>query len=112
MRGRKPKPTRLQIAAGDPRMRGKRKLEQKEASHPRAETGLPSCPDRFQGMAREAYEYWRDQLEKMRLAEMPDALTLERAAVHYALASEADIPFFFAGSRRPPRSRVILVAHV
>ncbi len=91
MRGRKPKPTALRIAEGDPGKLGKQKLEQIGASHPRAETGLPPSPDRLQGLAREAYEYWREQLEKMRLAEMPDSLTLERAAVHYALASEADV---------------------
>ncbi len=107
MRGRKPKPTALSIAEGDPSKLGKQKLEQMGASHPRAETGLPSCSERLQGLAREAYEYWREQLEKMRLAEMPDSLTLERAAVHYALAAEADIRIREEGAviREPVVSR-------
>jgi P27 family predicted phage terminase small subunit len=90
MRGRKPKPTQRQITEGDPRQRGKGKLQNKLDSEPHGEKGLPPCPIYLQGNSRVAYEYWRDQLEKMNLAEMPDALTLERAAVQYALASEAD----------------------
>lgn len=113
MRGDKPKPTRLQIAEGDRSKVGKKKLEQIEASHPRAETGLPPCPERLQGVARESYEYWRDQLEKMNLAEMPDALTLERAAVHYALACEADIHIAQEGAvilepRLSPKTGVVV----
>jgi len=90
MRGRPPK-TRQQAAAdGDTRKIGARKHEAMVTSGPVAEQGLPPCPDRMKGDAREAYEFWKDQLEKMNLAEMPDGKTLERAAVHYALANKAD----------------------
>jgi len=52
MRGRKPKPLRIQIAEGDTRKRGVNKLKELAESEPKAERGLPPCPVHLMGRAR------------------------------------------------------------
>jgi P27 family predicted phage terminase small subunit len=90
MRGRKPKPTAQQIAEGDPRRKGKRKLEQHLAKEPKAARGLPDCPEHVEGRARKAWDFWREELIAMSLDSRPDAMMLEGACVNYGRAVDAD----------------------
>jgi P27 family predicted phage terminase small subunit len=86
MKGRKPKSTALQIVEGDPRRLGKNKLLEKQAREPEAREGLPRCPAYLQKnqRAREAWNLWVKELEKMDLARRPDAHMLEGAVIAYA----------------------------
>lgn len=91
MRGRKPKPTALQIAQGDPRKLGKNKLEEKLAAEPDVKRGLPDCPRYLRGRARHAWGFWAEELAHMNLDAKPDAMMLEGACVAWAKAVEADL---------------------
>jgi P27 family predicted phage terminase small subunit len=91
MRGRKPKPTASQIAAGDPRKLGKRKLEEKLRREPKATRGLPDCPRHLKGRARSAWTFWSEELAVMSQDHRPDAMALEGACQNYARAVEADL---------------------
>lgn len=91
MRGRKPKTTRQQINEGDPRKRGANKLKAKLDAEPRAERGLPECPEHLGERARAAWVMWKEELEKMRLDCRPDGPMLEGACVNYARAVDADL---------------------
>jgi len=91
MKGRKRKPTAQQIAEGDPGKRGVHKLDEKLASEPAATKGLPACPRRLTGRAREAWKFWVEELEAMDLDRRPDAMMLEGACVNFARAVEADL---------------------
>jgi len=86
MRGRKPKPLQVQIAEGDPRRKGVRKLLEASQSVVKAPSGLPPCPEYLRGPARHAWEFWKNALESMSLDRMPDALTLEIACQAYEAA--------------------------
>lgn len=83
MRGRKPKPTTLQIAEGDPRKIGVNKLEEKLKAEVKGQRGLPRCPDHLQGTARKVWNIWARELEKMNLDCRPDAQMLEGACIAY-----------------------------
>ena len=87
--GRKPTPTRIQIAAGDPRMKGKHKLEQQLAAEPKASRGLPPCPEHLDGRAREAWNFWSAELALMDLDRRPDAHMLEGACCAYDAAVDS-----------------------
>ena len=91
MRGRKPKPTARQISEGDPRKKGKRKLEARLAAEPKAAKGLPSCPRHLKGRARHAWNFWVEELAGMNLDRRPDAMALEGACLNYSRAVEADL---------------------
>jgi P27 family predicted phage terminase small subunit len=91
MRGRKPKPTATQIAAGDPRKIGKQKLQQRLLAEPAASTGLPNCPKHLKGRAKAAWKFWALELAIMSLDRRPDAMMLEGACMGYAHAVEADL---------------------
>lgn len=91
MRGRKPKPTAVQIAEGDPRKKGVRKLREKLDSEPKATRGLPPCPRHLRGRARAAWNFWSEELAGMGLDRRPDAQMLEGACVNYGRAVEADL---------------------
>ena len=65
--GQKPKPTKAQIAAGDPRKKGVHKLEEQLAAEPKASRGLPPCPEYLVGRARDAWTFWSHELELMDL---------------------------------------------
>ncbi len=91
MRGRKPKPTANQIAAGDPRKQGMHKLEERLKREPKPGKGLPECPRYLKGRARHAWNFWKEELEGMSLDRRPDAMMLEGACVNYAKAVEADL---------------------
>lgn len=91
MRGRKPKSTAQQIAEGDPRKRGKHKLQEAQLAEPDAPRGLPPCPLHLQGRARSAWKFWAEQLAVMNLDCRPDAMMLEGACSNYAGAILAEI---------------------
>ena len=91
MRGRKPKPTASQIAAGDPRKHGARKLKSKLATEPKATRGLPECPRHLKGRARAAWNFWAEELAAMSIDRRPDAMMLEGACVNYGRAVLADL---------------------
>ena len=87
--GRKPKPLRAQIAAGDPRKKGVHKLAQQLEAEPKASRGLPPCPEHLKGRAREAWKFWSEELESMDLDRRPDAHMLEGCCVAYDAAVDA-----------------------
>lgn len=91
MRGRRNKPLSRQIAEGDTRKRGVRKLKELASREPNAFRGLPSCPRHLKGRARAAWGFWRDELIAMNLDFRPDAMMLEGACVGYARAVQADL---------------------
>ena len=91
MRGRKPKPTELQIAEGDPRKHGAAKLRERAAGEVKPSGGLPDCPRHLKGRARAAWRYWASELEAMEMDRRPDAMALEGACVNYARAVQADL---------------------
>jgi P27 family predicted phage terminase small subunit len=88
-RGPKPKPIQAQLAAGDPRKRGKHKLEQLLAAEPKASKGLPPCPKYLVGRAREAWIFWAKELVAMDMDRRPDAQMLEGCCVAYDAAVDA-----------------------
>ena len=89
MRGRKPKPTELQISEGDPRRLGVHRLEQKLKAEAKGTRGLPKCPPHLKGLARKAWRFWSEELAHMNLDCRPDALMLQGACVAYQAAIEA-----------------------
>src|SRR5574337_2001247 len=91
MRGRKPKPITQHIAEGDPSKLGVNKLDERLAKQPKAARGLPICPRHLSGRARAAWNFWKAELEGMKLDCRPDAMMLEGACVNYARAVQADI---------------------
>src|SRR5258708_6801053 len=91
MRRPKPKPIAAQIAAGDPRKKGVRKLQERLNKEPKASAGLPSCPRDLRGRARSAWTFWAEELEAMGIDRRPDAIMLEGACVAYARAVQADL---------------------
>jgi P27 family predicted phage terminase small subunit len=88
MKGRKPKPTTLQVAEGDPRKLGVHRLEQKLKAEAKGSRGLPNCPAHLKGRARKAWKLWSEELERMNLDCRPDAQMLEGACVSYEAAVE------------------------
>ena len=90
MRGRPPKPTALKIAEGDARKIGMRKLQQKLDGEPKAQKGLPECPEHLVGCAASAWAFLSQELDAMGLASRCDAILLEGLCVQYARAAEAD----------------------
>jgi P27 family predicted phage terminase small subunit len=90
MTGRPPKALTDQIAAGDPRKIGKKKLQQRLEAIPKATHGLPPCPRHLRGRARARWNYWKQELEVMELDAAPDDAMLEGACVNYAKAVQAD----------------------
>ena len=90
MRGRKPKPLARQIAEGDPRKKGKERLQEQLVSEPIASRGLPDPPAHLVGVAWDAWVFWKEELKAMNLDARPDAMMLEGACVNYARAVDAD----------------------
>jgi P27 family predicted phage terminase small subunit len=84
------KPINRQIAEGDPRKIGKRKLLDAQECQPKAARGLPNCPRHLKGRARTAWNFLREQLESMDLDRRPDALALEAGCLAYQAAIVAE----------------------
>lgn len=90
MKGRPRKPLAQRAQEGDRRKIGRKKLEAQIAAEPRTQSGLPEPPAHINGLAREAWDAWKIQLELMGLDKMPDAAMLEGACVAYQRAVIAD----------------------
>jgi len=88
MRGRKPKPTKVQLAEGDPRKHGARVLERRLEGEPKGSQGLPSCPAHLKGLARKAWRMWSEELERMNLDSRPDGPMLQGACIAFETAIE------------------------
>lgn len=89
MRGRKPKSPRRKLAEGDTRKVGARKLGVQIASERKASPGLPPCPAYLKGRAREAWDFWSEELASMKLDRRPDGQMLAGCCVHYDAAVDA-----------------------
>ena len=81
MRGRKRKPTERQIAEGDPRKRGVHKLDERKATQPKTSKGLPDCPEFLGEVAKESYEFWKQELELMDMDKRPYAQVLTAVSI-------------------------------
>ena len=88
--GRDRKPIALQISEGDPHKRGKQKLNEAVERHPQPAKGLPNCPSHLKGRARIAWNFLRQQLERIGLDRRIDQFTLEGACLSYAAALAAE----------------------
>jgi P27 family predicted phage terminase small subunit len=95
--GRKPKPVARQISEGDPRKKGKRKLQERLAAEPKPTSGLPPCPAHLHGRARTAWKFFREELRDLGLDFRPDAMMLEGVCTAYARALQADLMLAAAG---------------
>lgn len=82
MAGRRPTPTAIKIATGNP---GKRKLNKRE---PRVPKGVPIPPDDLSDGARRAWFAWAPVLDAMGVLTAADAIVLERACECYAEVNE------------------------
>jgi P27 family predicted phage terminase small subunit len=85
------KPTQQKINEGDAHRSGRQALQRKLDAEPHAEHGLPPAPEYLPERARDAYEFWRAELELMQLDHTPDRVALEGAAVAYCRATEAEL---------------------
>jgi P27 family predicted phage terminase small subunit len=85
------KPTQQKINEGDAHRSGRHALQRKLAAEPRAQHGLPDAPAHLSTRARQAWQFWREQLQAMHIDHAPDAIALEGACVNYARAVEADL---------------------
>jgi P27 family predicted phage terminase small subunit len=103
VRGRKPKPTTLQIAEGDPRKLGVHKLEQKLKAEAKGSRGLPRCPGHLTGVSQKVWKFWSEELEKMNLDCRPDAQMLEGACIAYETAIECYLTIKKQGRSIPKR---------
>jgi P27 family predicted phage terminase small subunit len=79
------------IREGDRRQRGKHVLQRQLAREPHPPRGLPDPPAHLSGRAREAWNFWREQLKVMDLDCACDAVALEAACVAYARGCEAEL---------------------
>src|SRR3982074_223062 len=83
MRGRRPKPTRLKVLAGNP---GKRPLNQTE---PRPEPVIPDCPAELGEVARREWNRLAGELASLKLLTNLDRAALAAYCGAYALWAEA-----------------------
>jgi P27 family predicted phage terminase small subunit len=90
MPGRPRKPLKVRQQEGDRRKIGAKKLQALIDAEPRTQSGLPECPEHLNGLARETWDRWSEQLSIMELDRRPDAEMLEGACVAYARAVRAD----------------------
>jgi P27 family predicted phage terminase small subunit len=84
MPGPAPTPTRLKVLRGNP---GKRKIN---GAEPVPLRGLPECPERFKGAAREAWLFLSEQAKAMGMDFRIDSLSLAGACQAYGRAIDAD----------------------
>jgi P27 family predicted phage terminase small subunit len=83
MRGRKPKPTAIKIAEGNP---GKKALNREE---PRPEIGAPPCPDYLAGHARDKWDELVPSLVSTGVLAFIDGTALARYCVAYQVWRDA-----------------------
>jgi P27 family predicted phage terminase small subunit len=83
MRGRRPKPTRLKLLAGNP---GKRPMNENE---PKPEAAIPECPPELSPAARNEWERLVGELSALRMLTNLDRAALAAYCGAYALWAEA-----------------------
>ncbi len=83
MRGRRPKPTRLKVLAGNP---GKRPLNERE---PKPEPSVPDCPPELGPVARREWDRLVGELSKLRILTALDRAALASYCGAYGLWAEA-----------------------
>jgi P27 family predicted phage terminase small subunit len=83
MRGRRPKPTQVEVLTGNP---GKRPLNTEE---PKPETAIPDCPVELGPGARAEWDRLSSQLGKLKLLTDLDRAALAAYCGAYALWAEA-----------------------
>jgi len=86
MRGRKPKPLRIQLAEGDTRKIGKRKLSEALAHEPRSTPDVGPAPKCLKRDERAEYNALRDALEALGLLDKADEAVITLAAIASATA--------------------------
>ena len=84
MRGRKPKPTALKLAQGNV---GKRRIN---ASEPKPDLGIPSCPDHLALAARIEWDRITVELSKMGLLAQADRAAIAAYCAAYGRWVEAE----------------------
>lgn len=88
MRGRKPKPLSLQIAEGDTRKRGKRKLAAALKAQRRGIPVLPPAPANLTPAEQSQYETIADAVEVLGLTDSSDSECVALAAIACVQAKE------------------------
>jgi P27 family predicted phage terminase small subunit len=83
MRGRRPKPTRVKILAGNP---GKRPMNKHE---PKPEPTIPECPTELGPVARQEWDRLASELGTLKLLTSLDRAALAAYCGAYALWAEA-----------------------
>jgi phage terminase small subunit len=86
MRGRKPKPLRIQLAEGDTRKIGKRKLSEALAKEPRTTPDVGPAPKYLKRDERAEYDRLRNALDALQLLDKADETALELTAIACATA--------------------------
>jgi hypothetical protein len=81
MRGRKPKPIKMQLAAGDPRKKGMRKLREAASLEKAVPSGLPDPPVDAPPEVQNEYLNLKRLLEASELAHQPDQICVHLAAI-------------------------------
>jgi P27 family predicted phage terminase small subunit len=87
---RRPKPIHLQLAEGDPRKRGARKLREALEGAPKPVQGFNECPNHLHGLTRATWDFLAGELSSMGLDFRPDGLALTGACTAYNRAIQAD----------------------
>jgi hypothetical protein len=86
MRGRKPNPLRIQLAEGDPRKKGIKKLREAANQEIKTASGLPDPPDDMPFVDRREYLALRERLQEMDLDKSVDQICVQMAAMAIAEA--------------------------
>jgi hypothetical protein len=81
MRGRKPNPIQIQLAAGDPRKKGMRKLREAASMEKNVPSGLPDPPVDAPPEVQSEYLSLKRVLEACELADRPDQICVHLAAI-------------------------------
>lgn len=89
--GRRPTPTALAIAMGDPRKIGKRKLLAQLKAEPKGQRGLPPCPKVLTGTARAAWDLIAEELAIMGLDYRSDVILLTGLCLAYQKGMDGNL---------------------
>lgn len=81
MRGRKPNPLRIQLAEGDPRRKGAKKLREAAETQIQTARGLAEPPDAMPIVDQKEYFALRELLQQMDLDKSVDQTFIELAAI-------------------------------
>ena len=81
MKGRKPNPLRIQLAEGDPRKKGTKKLREEAEQAIKTSRGLPDPPETMPFVDQKEYLAIRELLKEMDLDKSVDQTFIELAAM-------------------------------